>query len=220
MGPLLPLLMAAGPLIGKIFGGAAKGSADQRYAENNQALANANQQNQLALALAQLKSSDAMQRAQMQNSYNLSGANVDMARKQFLQNEPSVQARQAMIGSLLNRIQPASLSGLSDRVQIPNLQNSIISALGPEARQAGALLAQRGVTGLQNPTQFDALPALSMPKPLEVPAMQQAQLQKSGLLEKILGGAGLVGSTIGAIGDLGALGRNSGYEPNDINGFG
>ena len=220
MGPLLPLLMAAGPLIGKIFGGAAKGSADQRYAENNQALANANQQNQLALALAQLKSSDAMQRAQMQNSYNLSGANVDMARKQFLQNEPSVQARQAMIGSLLNRIQPASLSGLSDRVQIPNLQNSIISALGPEARQAGALLAQRGVSGLQNPTKFDPLPAASMPGPLELPALQQAQLQKSGLLEKILGGAGLVGSTIGAIGDLGSLGRNTGYEPNDINGFG
>lgn len=220
MGPLLPLLMAAGPLIGKIFGGAAKGSADQRYAENNQALTNANQQNQLALALAQLKSSDAMQRAQMQNSYNLSGANVDLARKQFAQSEPSVQARQAMIGSLLNRIQPASLSGLSDRVQIPNLQNSIISALGPEARQAGALLAQRGVSGLQNPTKFDPLPAASMPGPLELPAMQQAQLQKSGLLEKILGGAGLVGSTIGAIGDLGALGRNSGYEPNDQNGWG
>ena len=219
MGPLLPLLMAAGPLIGKIFGGAAKGSADQRYNENQQRLTQTNQQNNNAIQLAQLMNTDALTRAQMHNTDAYQRATIDTDRKRYLLNEPSTQARQALAGNLLSRIQPITLSGLSDRVNIPTF-NSVLSSLGPEARQAGALLAQRGVTGLQNPTQFDALPALSMPKPLEVPAMQQAQLQKSGLLEKILGGAGLVGSTIGAIGDLGALGRNSGYEPNDQNGWG
>jgi hypothetical protein len=110
----------------------------------------------------------------------------------------------------MERIQPLRMTGLSDRVQarMPQM-NSIIDAIGPEARQSGKLLAQRGLTGLGNPTRFDPLPAQSLP-----PATLVA-LQKSGLLEKILGGLGLAGSVMGGLGQLG--GSDGAGQPHDGN---
>lgn len=175
----LPAIAAGASLLGKIFGGGAKGSADQRMAENQQRL----------------------QQAQMQNQYALGSAGMDLQRRQFQQQEPGMQARQALAGSILQRIQPLRLTGLSDRVsaRMPQM-NSIIDAIGPEARQAGSLLSSRGLSGLESgPTQFAPLP----------PA-QIAALQKSGLLEKILGAGGLIGSTVGALGDLGSVTPRSG----------
>lgn len=195
----------AAPLIGKIFGGAAKGSADQRMGENNQALMAAQMQNSDNLARAGLMSNNAntrasmandnaQSRASMQNMDNQFRAGLDLQRKQFTQREPSVQARQAMAGSLLSRIQP--INGSSS--------NSIINALGPEAREAGSLLAQRGLSGLQSgPSKFAdipgvSLPDLTLPDVLNMPPQVVAQMQKSGLLEKIMGTIGVIGSTVGA----------------------
>lgn len=188
--PFLEAAMIAAPLLGKIFGGAGKGASDQRMSENDQRLRQAQMTNQYNLSSAGLQSSDNMNRAR-----------VDLDRREFQQREPGAQARQAMVGSLLNRIQPLRLSGLSSRVQASMPQmNSIIDAIGPEARQAGSLLAQRGLSGLESgPTQFSEIPALN------IPPAQMAALQKSGLLEKILGTVGLIGSGVGALDAAGAL---------------
>lgn len=183
-------IMAAAPiagLIGRIFGAGAKGSADQRMGENQQALLQAQMGNNHALGTAQL-----------QNSDNQFRAGLDLERKKFQQAEPNTQARQALTGSLMERIQPLALSGLSGRVRqsMPQM-NSIIDAIGPQAREAGGLLAQRGLSGLQGgPTQFADAPKLN------IPPAQIAALKQSGLLEKILGIGGLVGSTVGALGDM------------------
>lgn len=188
---MIPLAVpiAAG-LLGRLLGNAAKGSADQRMSENNQRLTQAGMQGQYGL-----------NRAQSMNSDALSRANLDLNRRAFSQQEPTAQARQALMGSLLERIQPMALSGVSDRVHIPTLNNSIISAIGPEAREAGALLAQRGLSGLQSGgTKFPELPA-SITVPEQMPYLSQA-LQKSSLLEKLLGAGGLIGSTVGVLGDL------------------
>lgn len=173
--PFPAIALAAAPLLGKIFGGAGKGAADQRITENQQRL----------------------QQAQMANQHALSSAGMDLQRKAFLQQEPNAQAGQALRGSLLSRIQPLRMTGVSDRVRIPQM-NSIIDAIGPEARQAGSLLAGRGVSGLQNPTQFAPMPSV-----------QLGDLQKSSLLEKILGTVGLIGSTVGAFSNLGSAGGGS-----------
>lgn len=167
--PLLSLIGPAAGLIGRIAGGAGQGASNQRLNENEQ-----------RLRAAQLQSADQLGRAGM-----------DLHRRQFQQDEPRVQAMQSLQGSLLNRLQPLQMQGVSDRVRIPQM-NSILSAIGPEARQAGSLLEQRGLSGLQNPTQF---------APLQ--PMQMQALQKSGLLEKILGGVGLGGSLLGALGQFG-----------------
>lgn len=181
----LPAITAGASLLGRLFGSGAKGSADQRMMENQQRL----------------------QQAQMQNQYALGSAGMDLQRRQFQQQEPGIQARQALAGSILNRIQPLQLSGLSDRVsaRMPKM-NSIIDAIGPEARQAGSLLSQRGVSGLESgPTQFQSLPPATI-----------AALQKSGLLEKILGAGGLIGSTVGALGDLSSVGgKQPPYDPQE-----
>jgi len=187
----IPAIMAGASLIGRLFGNAGKGAADQRITENDQ------RQRQATTA-----NSDALNRAQLQSGYNLSGANLDLNQKQFQQNEPRVQAGNAARGSLLQNLQPLQMQGSARMQQSMPKMNSIIDALGPEARQAGGLLAQRSLQGMQNPTRFSPLAALN------IPAYQQADIQKSGLLEKILGYGGLVGSTVGALGDLTSLGQS------------
>lgn len=188
----LPAITAGAGLLGKLFGNASKGAADQRITENQQ-----------RLQQQQIQNADALQRAQLTQSDQMNRAGLDLQRKQFQQTEPSTQARQAMVGSMLARLQPLQLSGMSDRVtaRMPKM-NSIIDSLGPEARSAGTMLAQRGTSGLAaGPTKFDEVAPLNLP-----PATVMA-LQKSGLLEKLLGGAGLAGSIIGGLGELGNFGN-------------
>lgn len=211
---MLPAILAGAGLLGKLFGGAAKGSADQRITENQQRLSQQQITNSDLLQRALLQSNNANTRASMandnantrasmQNNDNQFRAGLDLQRKQFTQREPSVQARQAMAGSLLSRIQP--INGSSS--------NSIINALGPDAREAGSLLSQRGVSGLRSgPSTFESIPAaslpgLTLPDVLNLPPATQMALQKSGLLEKLLGGAGLAGSILGGLGELGNFGK-------------
>jgi len=235
----LPAITAGAGLLGKLFGGAAKGSADQRYGENNQRLNQAQIQNQYELQRAQTMNQDAINRAQLQStdgwnrtnaqqSDSFNRAHLDLNRRAFSQQEPDAQAMQALRGSLLSRIQPMQMSGLSDRVsaRMPKM-NSIIDAIGPDARQAGSLLAQRGLSGLQSgPTQFDELPALSLPPDLvlppalNIPPATLMALQKSGLLEKIMGGLGLAGSVVGGLGALRSSGKPTSGNGLPIDEFG
>ena len=216
----LPAILAGAGLLGKLFGGAAKGSADQRITENQQRLSQQQIHNSDLLQRALLQSNNANTRASMandnattragmQNTDTYQRANIDMDRKRFSQQEPSVQARQALAGSLLNRIKPVQIAGMPEGMGV---RSSILDAIGPEAREAGSLLSQRGLSGLRNgPSKFDELPAaslpgLTLPDVLNLPPATQAALQKSGLLEKLLGGAGLAGSIMGGLGQLGNLG--------------
>lgn len=200
----LPAITMGASLLGRIFGGAAKGSADQRITENNQRLNQTQLGNSDAMARAGLLNSNANVRASEQNRDNQFRSALDLQRKQFSQNEPSAQARQALTGSLMSRIQPLSMSGGNPRLaaNMPKM-NSIIDAIGPGAREAGGLLEQRGLSGLRSgPSQFTDLPPVSLPDVLSLPPAQLAALKGSGLLEKILGAGGLIGSTVGALGDL------------------
>lgn len=216
----LDAILAGAGLLGKLFGRAGKGAADQRITENNQRLDQSQLQNSYALQRAGLLNSASTNRASMQNADNMNRAGLDMDRKRFQQGEPGLQARQAAIGSLLQRIQPMQMSGLSERAQrsMPKM-NSIIDALGPEARQAGGLLAQRGLSGLQGgPTQFADLPPVSLPDMPNLPPALMASLQKSGLLEKLLGAGGLIGSTVGALGNMRSVNGGGAYTDSDWQG--
>lgn len=205
-------------LLGRVFGGASKGSADQRMAENQQRLLQTQAANSDQLARGALMNNNATARASMQNTDAYNRAGLDLQRKQFAQNEPNAQARQALVGNLLSRIAPVQIAGMPQGMGV---KSSILDAIGPEARQAGSLLAQRGVSGLQHPTQFNELPPVSLPDVLNLPPMQIAQLQKSGLLEKIMGAIGVGGSVVGALGDMQSVGGNGRtYNPSDENGWG
>lgn len=203
--PLLIPLIAGG--LGRVLGNAAQGSANQRMAENNQALLQAQMRNNDTLARAGLTSANANTRAGMQNSDNQFRAGLDLERKQFTQQEPNAQARQALTGSLMSRIQP--LRAPAGHTQLP----SIIDAIGPGAREAGSLLEQRGLSGLQNgPSKFADIPPVSLPDVLNLPPAVVAQMQKSGLLEKIMGGLGVGLSALGSLGPLSGEAPRSGHN--------
>lgn len=217
----LPAILAGAGLLGRLFSSASRNAADQRGSENQQRLWQQQIMNSDVLARAGLQSANANTRASMandnayarssmQNTDNQFRAGLDLQRKEFSQREPSVQARQAMAGSLLSRIQP--LEGSS--------RNSIINMLGPEAREAGSLLSQRGLSGLQSgPSKFADIPGVSLPdvtlpELLNMPPALQAQMRQSGLLERIMGGLGLAGSIAGAVGAVRG-GGNSGRAVHD-----
>jgi len=211
----------AGP-IGKLLSGAAKGSSDERNSENYQRLQQEQIRNQYILQRAQTMNQDAIARAQVQSTDGLNRANLDLNRKAFQQQEPDAQAMQALRGSLLSRIQPMQMTGLSERVsaRMPKM-NSIIDAIGPEARQAGSLLAQRGLSGLESGgTQFAEMPAMNMAPTTEIPPATMMALQKSGLLEKIMGGLGLAGSVVGGLGALRSSGKPTSGNGLPIDEFG
>lgn len=199
---LIPLIAGA---VGKVAGSAAQGSANQRQSENQQALLQQQMRNNDVIARAGLESNNANTRASMQNQDNQFRAGLDLSRKAFTQQEPNAQARQALTGSLLSRIQP--MRAPAGRTQLP----SILDAIGPEAREAGSLLAQRGVEGLRaGPSKFADIPDVSLPDVLHLPPAVQAQMQRAGLLEKIMGGLGIAGGVVGALGDLNSVSHTSG----------
>jgi len=194
----MTMLMIAKTL-GDVMGKAGKGSADQRLSENDQRLRQQQLQEFGTMNRAQLQERGTMDRAQLQESGLMDRARLEMQRAGFKQQEPGAQARQALAGSLLQRLQPLQSGGRGSGM------SSIIDAISPEARQAGGLLQQRGLSGLQNPTQFRDVPEMQVPG-VQVPGgMQQQALKQSGLLEKILGAGGLIGSVVGSLGDVNGL---------------
>lgn len=188
-------------IIGKIAGGAAKGSADQRGAENQQAL----QKNSLLANLYGTNQNATMQSLIAGANEKQNQAQTDLQQRQFALAAPGKRASDAARGSLLQNVRSASFSGLPSRVSssIPTLSGGLNpdQVFSPEARQAGAQLTRQSVMDLLKGDSFAPQTATDF-KSGVLPLPQLEELKKSGLLEKILGGAGLVGSLIGSIGQM------------------
>lgn len=195
--------------IGRVAGGAAQGSANQRTQENQQAL----QRSQLLAQLYGVNQNATQRALESGSDERLRQGGLDLNQRQFQQGQrefalqaPSVRGRQAVKGSLMANLQPFSVSGLPDRVQsrIPQLSGGLSpAAFSPEMRQMGQMLQRDAILGQlkgdpvdtfapQTPTDFSS-GVLTPP--------QIAELEKSGLLEKILGGTGLIGSLLGSLGE-------------------
>lgn len=214
--PLMAILAGAG-LVGKIAGGAAKGSADQRAIDNNSAA----QRNALLANIYGTRQGAQLNAARMGSDEQMAHAGIDMDRKKFALAAPDVRASQAVRGNLLQNIQPVSFSGLPDRVasRIPTMTGGLTpAALGPEARQMGALLARQAVMNELKGDTFEPLQRTNFQASV-LPEPKLEDYQKSGLLEKILGGLGLAGSIAGGLGEAG-VGKRRTYEPGDQWGYG
>lgn len=223
------LLTGAG-LLGKVFGGAGKGAADQRMSENQQAL----QRSQLLAQLYGINQNAQSQALQSGANERLAQGNLDLNQRNFQQDQrqfalqaPSVRGRQAVRGSLMQNLQPASISGLPSRIQanIPQLSGGLTpAALSPEVRQMGGMLQRDAILGQLRGDPVDTF-APMQPTNFQSGVLtppQIAELEKSGLLEKILGGTGLIGSLLGGIGE--SINRDAGrprtYNPSDDMGWG
>jgi hypothetical protein len=139
-------------------------------------------------------------------------ARTDLDRRTFALNAPNTRATQATRGSLLQSLQPATISGGSSRLQAhtPTISGGFNDPLGPGAREAGRLLEQGALAGLKSGDTFDPLPktdfqggVLKPPGILAAPTMLPAPnlpaYQGAGGLESLLGALGLGKPIIDAI---------------------
>ena len=226
----LAALPAVGGLIGSLFGRGASAAGDARLDQNSQnILNNRNTIDQYGIEQsASTSAHNAQQQAQIQallagSNEQTAHANVDLDRRKFALDAPQTRGRQALLGSLMQNLQPARLSGLSRQLQAakPTITGGLSpSALGPQARQAGGLMQSGAVRGLQQGDTFEPLQRTNFqagvldPTRAAVPRPELLELQKSGLLEKILGGIGIGGNLLGALGPL-LQGRNNQTAPED-----
>lgn len=209
--PLLAILAAAGAA-GKIAGGAAKGSADQRNADNNRKL----NQNQLLTQLYGTKQNASMNALLGGSNEQSAHANIDVARRRLALDAPGKRASQSVQGSILANAQPFKLSGLPDRVasRIPEMSGGLTPEMfSADTRALGSELSRTALIDQLRGDNFDPLQKTDFKSGILDDPKLEAYNNKAGLLEKILGGIGMVGSMAGAAGaSFGAAGAagNSG----------
>jgi hypothetical protein len=173
-------LMGAG-LLGKVFGGQAKGAADGRMAQAKL------QGDQDALRTQQYGIG---QNAQMQ------AGNLDLSRKNFSEDARGGRAKQAMIGDLLSRLQDVNIS-------VPGIQTASVtgglrpSAMSESGRAAGSLLNQQALLKMLEGDKFSGGEILKQPGVTALPQPSK--------WEKLAGILGNVGTLAGAAGQAGQM---------------
>jgi hypothetical protein len=197
--PLLPLLMAAAPLVSKIFGGQAKGSADQRMAENNQT----GDQNRLLAQMYGINQNATQNATNAGAAERMGQRNQALDEKKFALAAPSVRAGQSVRGSIMQNAQPVKLSGLPDRIssRVPTIEGGLSPALfNDNTRALGGEMTRKALIDQLKGDEFAPMEATDFSKGI-VPMPEMAEMERAGLLEKIFGGVGMAGSIIGGIGE-------------------
>lgn len=222
----IPAITAGASLLGKIFGGGAKHAADQRHTQNdaqarhNQLLAQLFNTQQGATTNALLgQDRGAVDRYQTRQGATTSALQSEEAgalnRARLGLEAPTVRARQSILGSAMENMQPVSVSNLNPRLagRVPQISGGLTPAMlsdttrahGRELQRA-ALAAQFSGSDIPKATDFRS-------GILEAPEMVDFQSgiltpprfggpQQAGGLERFLGGAGLLGTVLGGIGEL------------------
>lgn len=196
----LPGMLAkgAGALgeIGKVAGGAAKGSSDQRMGEGQLALQRYIAEQTGARDAAQFGQTSARDTAQFGQQGARDQFNTGLQGAQFGAGEQQRGMRNALVAQLLGGVQDANISGGSGRIPKMNVSGGLRpSALGNRE----ALMAQLTQPTLTAP-EFAPAAAYQAPAPYQAPQIPGPPTAGSG--EKLLSGVGLGGSILGAIGGL------------------
>jgi hypothetical protein len=205
-------IAAGAGLLSKLFGGGAAGAANQRASENQQIA----QQNALLAQLhgqRQAATSNALNNQSAEQSQH---ANIDLDRRRHALAAPSARASQSVRGSILANAQPFSVSGLPDRVasRIPQISGGLTPEMfSGDTRALGEELTRTALLDQLKGDNFEPLQRTDFQSGV-LASPQLQEYQKSGLLEKILGGLGLAGSVVGGIEEV-RRGRNRRSEDPD-----
>jgi hypothetical protein len=182
----LPAVLGAGSAAASAIG---TGLSQNRQGQNTAA----QQQNQLLAQLFGTQQGAALSALQGEEAGKLNRAGLDLSQRQFALNAPSVRGRQAVAGSLLQNLQPATMSGGSARLQAatPRISGGLnASVLSPDARQVGQFMVQQALTGQQQGDVFESIPATDFQGGRLTPPAMTAY-QQPGKMESILGLLGL-----------------------------
>ena len=185
------ILPAIGAL-GSVLGGAAKGASTGRQQET---VNNATQDTQRTTqyGINQQAILDALKQAE---SANMNRANLDLSQRKFTLDAPTTRMQQSARGSMLANAQDVSVS--HPRAHIPTITGGARpSALSPETRQLGALVARQTLMNQMKGDTFDAVPQQNWQGGVVAPPGVTPQPQASGL-EKWGGIAGILGNLAGA----------------------
>lgn len=188
---MIPLMLGAAAL-GKVLGGASQGASAGRQLETQN---NATQDSQKTTqyGINQQAILDALKQAE---SANMNRATLDLNQRNFALNAPTTRMQQSARGSMLANAQDVSVS--HPRAHIPTITGGARpSALSPETRQLGALVARQTLMSQMKGDTFDAVPQQNWQGGVVAPPGVTPQPQASGL-EKWGGIAGILGNLAGA----------------------
>lgn len=188
---MIPLMLGAAAL-GKVLGGASQGASAGRQIETQN---NATQDTQRTTqyGINQQAILDALKQAE---SANMNRATLDLNQRNFALNAPTTRMSQSARGSMLANAQDLQIS--HPRANIPTITGGMRpSALSPETRQLGALVARQTLLDQMKGDTFDAVPQQNWQGGVVAPPGVTPQPQASGL-EKWGGIAGILGNLAGA----------------------
>lgn len=188
---MIPLMLGAAAL-GKVLGGASQGASAGRQLETQN---NATQDTQRTTqyGINQQAILDALKQAE---SANMNRATLDLNQRNFALNAPTTRMSQSARGSMLANAQDLQIS--HPRAHIPTITGGMRpSALSPETRQLGALVARQTLMSQMKGDTFDAVPQQNWQGGVVAPPGVTPQPQASGL-EKWGGIAGILGNLAGA----------------------
>jgi hypothetical protein len=190
---MLGAILGAVSGLGSIFGGAGKGKADERMQQND--LISRNNNTQAALH-------NNKQQSILQLLGLLENAQRDRADRAM--SAPADRARQSAMGSMMQNIQPAQISGLPSGVSIPQMSGGLNpSMLNAQARAGGGELQKQALMALLSKSDVPAMPK-SEGALLPDPVLQA--MKQPGKGESLLSMLGLFGGGIGALDQAGVFG--------------
>lgn len=207
----IPLaIMAASAIAGAI----GKNKAKNREAQNAAALTQDSfrndqyrtQQNALIQALLG------------QSNETINQGNLDLRQREFGLDANRSRGQQALLGSLLQNLQPARLTGLSPQIQarMPRYTGGLSpTAISPQARAAGGQMQTNALAGLRGgDTNFTPLQRTNFLAGILQPP-QPSPYKGPGGWESVLGLIGAAGNLYGSVGGGGASYLGPGGAPID-----
>jgi hypothetical protein len=168
----LGALLGIGSALGSLFGAGAKASSDSRLSE---------------AGLNVARDRNALDAYQTQQNAQMQQGQLDLQRKGFTDDARGLRAKQALIGNLLSTLKPTQVS-------VPGITPAQINSgltVGADGQQALANLVKQALAAQMAGDTFQGGSILKPPAQTPIP--------KAGLLEKILGVGGLIGSGMGAV---------------------
>jgi hypothetical protein len=184
------------PIALSIAGALAKNKQKNRETENVQAAGNA----QLGTQQYSVQQQALLNALLGESNEQVRHADIDLERKKFALDALGTRGKQALLGSLLQNLQPAEMKGLDPRIaaKMPKITGGLSpSALGPMARQFGALMQQQALSNQQKGDQFDPLQKTNFRAGV-LPSPGMPNYKGPGKLESILGLLGAAGGAYGA----------------------
>lgn len=177
-------IMAGASLIGKLFGGMGKGRAEGRKAEADVNL----QRDQLATSQYGVQQRSMLDAAQGMAQQNQTDAQMGLT-------APSMRAKQALLGDALkNYSYKAPTHARANVVDFGSPYN-----ISDSTRQLGGLLSSGALADQQKGNSpLEKVDYMSM----LMKAPGQTALPKSSWLDKVLNGAGAIGSLAGGVGEM------------------